>query len=143
MSDYDKMQVNRCPALGVTTVNRNETGEPMNAHEQAKAMMMQAPESLPPKVQTDDEIVEERAQAQFAKILEQKREHELAERITARIHELAQRAGLKPQSDDEVLRFMSEQKADNMKRQHIERLAEKKAEVIHSNWLAGTRKKSK
>jgi hypothetical protein len=138
------MQVNRCPPLGVTTVNRNETGEPMNAHEHTKAMMLQDPESLPlPKVQTDDEIVEERAQAQFAKIMEQKREHELTERITKRIHDLAQAAGLKPQSDDEVLRFMSEQKADNMKRQHIERLAEKKAEVIHSNWLAGTRKKTK
>jgi hypothetical protein len=113
----------------------------MTAHEQAKEMMMTDPPTLPlPLPKTDDEIVEERAQAQFAKILEQKREHELTERITARIHELAQVTGLKPQSDEEVLKFLASQKAESMKRASIEKHAEKIAEVAHSNWLADQRK---
>lgn len=122
----------------------------MTAHEQAKEMMMTDPVSLSlPKVdsrgltpspKTDAEIIEERAQTQFAKILEQKREHELTEKITARIHELARAAGLKPQDPKDLLQFMVDQRTEAKRRAALEQHADKLAEREHAAWLAKQRK---
>jgi 2'-5' RNA ligase len=92
---------------------------------------------------TDDEIVEKEAQQQFGLIMQQKRRHDLQGRIEARIHELAQAADLKPQSEDQVLEHMTLQRVEQMRKAHLERIAEKSAEKAFGAWLNDTGKKIK
>lgn len=92
---------------------------------------------LPLKAEpTDDEIVEQRARQQFKMICDQKREHDLQERISARIHELAQAAGLKPQTDESVLEHLTLQRVDGMRKAHLENKAKKAADKLFAAYLA-------
>jgi hypothetical protein len=105
---------------------------------------MKDPESMTlPITMTDDEIVEDRAQAQFKAIVGQKREHDLQERVTARIHELAQAAGLTPQTDETILQHLTIQKVEQMRHAHLEQTAKKSADKMFSVWLMASKKPAK
>jgi hypothetical protein len=116
----------------------------MNKHGALPTDEMKDPESMTlPVLMTDDEIVEERAQAQFKAIIAQKREHDLQERITARIHELAQAADLKPQTDETILQHLTLQKVDQMRHAHLEQTAKKAADKAFATWLLASKKPAK
>ena len=83
---------------------------------------------------TDDEIVEERAQEQFKRIMEHKKESELTERIKTRIHELAQAAGLKAQTEQDILENMTLTMVDKMRHKYLEERAERAAESAFAKW---------
>ncbi len=87
-----------------------------------------------PLPKTDEELVEERAQAQFKAILENKKESEIRDRVVARIHELAQAAGLKPQTEDELLKTLILQNVEEMRREHLAELAGKMARREFAHW---------